>query len=252
MAKVGYGPKDFDPSDYQAAVRRLCSFLETLARRADYLEREADHQEHWPATSLRGAMWEYLLDEVPEVVEAAYMVAEVESEVDRPLFPVVPFVTKIVLPLDEMREASDAIVEGRSHHLHAPIPRWTEGEAGKVMCRAWRAILADYPEFRGALKLLELRWQDLPEAAPESERPAARRKLGRETKDLPRAVSDALLKRWNQRGENAPKREVWAAEAAKWLKDAHGAAAPDGELWTCEEVIRFLENAQERVRRKRR
>jgi hypothetical protein len=242
MAKVGYGPKDFDPSDYQAAVRRLCSFLETLERVAN------DYKDHETELGLDCAMWQYLSREVPEVLQAAYMVAEVGP----PDFPVLPFVTKLVFQLDEMQKAREDIICGLLPDELGVVPKWPMMDATRHLLGAWAAIVDAYPEFRGPLKLLELRSKHHPEAAPESERPAARRKLGRKTKDLPRAVSDALLKRWNQRGENAQKREVWAAEAAKWLKDERGAVAPDGELWSREEVIRFLENAQERVRRKRR
>jgi hypothetical protein len=175
MAKVGYGPKDFDPSDYRAAVRRLCSFLETLERRANYLEREADHlereadhQEHWPATSLRGAMWEYLTGEVPEVLQDAYMVAEVGP----PDFPVLPFVTQLVLQLDEMRKAIEDIESGLLPDELGVVPRWSMMDATRHLLAAWAAIVDAYPEFRGPLKLLELRSRHLPEAAPESERPA--------------------------------------------------------------------------------
>jgi hypothetical protein len=184
MAKVGYGPKDFDPSDYQAAVRRLCSFLETL-------ERVADEQEHWPPREIDGTFREHLIFVIREVVEAAYMVAEVGP----PDFSVLPFVTKIVLQLDEMRKACDAILGNRAPDEDGIVPEWTIGQSEALISQAWVAILADYPEFRGPLKLLELRSKHRPEAAPESGRPAA----DVQTTDEALSPSEAEVGReWNQ------------------------------------------------------
>jgi hypothetical protein len=231
----------FDYSfDLETAVIQLSTFLERLAAASPRLcKSNYDGKLHFthglvlhrgPAVELE----KFVHDEVGPTLDAAYVTVENAAQ-HFPDFPVVEFMNSLVFRLDEL-------VKATSRKTDFP-------DALYVACEA---ISREYPKFRAQLKLLELRAKHLPEAAPESERPAARRKLGRETKDLPRAVSDALLKRWNQRGENAQKREVWAADAAKWLKNEHGAAAPDGELWPSADVIRFLENAQERVRRKRR
>lgn len=245
MAKVGYGPKDFDPRDYRAAVRKLCSFLECL-------ERESEKAEHWPPPSIRGALWQYMVRESAAVLESAYMIAEVGP----PDFPILEFVGKLVFQLDRMKRAREAILENAALYERekTPIPEWTEAEATGVLCETWASIVQVLPEFRAPLKLLELRAEHVPEAptevATDSQRPAARSKPGRETEGIPLHVSDALLKRWDHRGENAPKQSAWATETARWLRDEHKSTAPDGELWTHEEVIRFLKNAQERVRRK--
>lgn len=236
MAKVGYGPKDFDPSDYQAAVRRVVDFLDEHVSAFEDLPQG----EIYPSET-----WRRLVPVLSEWVEAAYQVAERSP----PEFPVLLFMDEVVLRLEEMQKAIAKIVasfdgDGFEFINAERMGKW---ELHKLT----RQIRADYPKFRSRLKLLA-RWAPPPpEAAPESERPAARRKPGRETKDLSLSVSDALLRRWNQRGQNAPKRKAWARDAARWLKDQHGAVAPDGELWSPEDVLRFLENAQERVRRKR-
>lgn len=238
MAKVGYGPKDFDPRDYRAATEKLFAFLETLEHR--YLA---------PPMAIPPHLVEWVIDEVDEVVAAAYMVAEFGP----PDFPTLAFVSRIVFQLDEIRKVRDAYLDESAPHENGVVPSMDYFERQASLRAAWTAIHAAYPEFRAPLKLLELRAKHVPEAptevATDSQRPAARRKPGRATKDIPLHVSDALLKRWEDLDDNAPKQIAWAAEAARWLRDEHNSTAPDGELWNPEEVIRFLKNAQERVGR---
>ncbi len=231
---------DADPFDLETAVIQLSMFLERLEAAWPKLRKSnfdgslqfanGNFFHRGPAAELE----KFVHDEVSATLDAAYVTVENAAQ-HFPDFPVVEFMNSLVFRLDEL-------VKATSRKTDFP----------DALYEACNAISREYPKFRAHLKLLELRAKHTLEAAPESGRPAARRKPGRETKDLPLDASDALLKRWNQRGENALPQLAWAAEAAKWLKGEYKASAPDGELWSREDVIRFLGNAQERVRRKRR
>jgi hypothetical protein len=234
MDKLGDASGAFDPFDLETAVIHLSLFVERLeagrGRFVRYLSGISDPNEQDAC-----AEWaRFVHGEIRTAVDAAYVVVEMAAR-HFPDFPVVKFMEEVVFQLDELAKATGP-----------------NADFARALYAACTGIGAAYPKFRAPLKLLELRAKYTPEAATESEEPASRRKPGRETKDLPLDVSDALLKRWNQRGTNAPTQPAWAAEAAEWLKDEHQASAPDGELWSREDVIRFIENAQERVRRKRR
>lgn len=212
MAKVGYGPKDFDPRDYQAAVRKLCSFLWCL-------ERESEYAEHWPPTSIRDALWQCMVRESAAVLESAYMIAEVGP----PDFPILEFVGTLVFQLDRMNRAGEAILEDAAPQEDGIIPRWTEAEATGVLCETWASIVQVLPEFRGALKLLELRAEHLPEEpsvrAPTEVAPDV------QTTDKPLTPSEAEAGREWTRVIRAMKEEALADEREFDEKDVTDEAA---------------------------
>jgi hypothetical protein len=153
----------FDYSfDLETAVIQLSTFLERLEAASPqlgisrydgrlYFFFELGNGFHRrPAVELE----KFVHDEVGPTLDAAYVTAEKAAQ-HFPDFPVVEFMNSLVFRLDEL-------VKATSRKTDFP----------DALCAACEAISREYPKFRAQLKLLELRAKHLPEAAPESERPA--------------------------------------------------------------------------------
>jgi hypothetical protein len=129
------------PPDYPAAVRLLWAFLEGLLRESEGFRSDISRQE-----------WVYLVvtERVSEAIEAAFIVA---SEAP-PDFPKRQFVTKILPLLEDLGQVCSRIRRGYEEGRSVGVP-WLFLSGGKLE-PILAAFTADYAEFRGPLKMLQL------------------------------------------------------------------------------------------------
>jgi hypothetical protein len=139
------------PPDYPSAVRLLREFLEQF--------RDIEELEGPDGAPLFLVGW--AMSKGSAAVEAAYVVLEASP----PDFPALEFVSKVLLHMDEMSRASKSVCQEQSRWEQEAEVRlhWAAAKDGLKLVKACYAIVAAYPEFRGPLKLLELRAKHLPE-----------------------------------------------------------------------------------------